>query len=357
MNIRTLPKPPMGGILEQLQSYLTASGLPAYRFQQLVHSLQRGAVNFDEVKELPQPLREALSSSFGATPIPLSLIESHKSKQVEKVLFATRSKAKIETVLSHYRTGWTSMCISSQCGCGLGCSFCATAAMGLMRNLTADEICAQVYHPYWQQRLPDSIAFMGMGEALANPNIFTAIKAFTTKGYGGLSQRRITVSTVGFAPNLERLVREYPNVTITLSVHSPFPEQRRELIPLEAKFSLADNLAVLDNYVKACNRKVFLAYLLIKGVNDTQAHLDALVGLVKAQYRPELYHVSVIRYNTALGAHPAYRQPAAESVAKFVEQLQARGIAASRRTQFGSGIEAACGQLHATYEQKKKRAH
>lgn len=347
----------MGGILEQLQSYLTDSGLPAYRFQQLVHSLQKGAVNFDDVKELPKPLREALSTSFGATPIPLSLIESHRSKQVEKVLFATQSKAKIETVLSHYRTGWTSMCISSQCGCGLGCSFCATAAMGLMKNLSADEICAQVFHPYWQQRLPDSIAFMGMGEALANPNIFTAIKAFTTKGYGGLSQRRITVSTVGFAPNLERLVREYPNVTITLSVHSPFPEQRRELIPLEAKFSLADNLAVLDKYVKACNRKVFLAYLLIKGLNDTQAHLDALVAMVKAQYRSELYHISVIRYNTALGADPAYRQPEAGSVTKFVEQLQARGIAASRRTQFGSGIEAACGQLHATYEQKKQRTH
>ncbi len=354
MNIRTLPSPPMGGILERLQSYLADSGQPAYRFQQLVHSLQRGVANFEDVKELPQSLRAALSSGFGATPIPLSFIESHRSKQVEKVLFETKSRAKIETVLSHYRTGWTSMCISSQCGCGLGCSFCATAAMGLMRNLTADEICAQVYHPHWQNSLPDSIAFMGMGEALANPNIFTAIKAFTTKGYGGLSQRRITVSTVGFAPNLERLVQEFPNVTITLSVHSPFPEQRRELIPLEDKFSLRDNLLVLNNYVKANNRKVFLAYLLIKGVNDTEAHLDALVALVKAQYRPELYHISVIRYNTALGAHPDFRQPSTESVAQFVEQLQARDVYASRRTQFGSGIEAACGQLHATYEQRKK---
>lgn len=356
MNISgLLPNPPTGGILENIQSYLKNSGMPSYRFQQLVHSLQQGCANFEDAKELPKPLREQLIHQFGASPIPLTIVESHSSKQVEKVLFETKSKAKIETVLSHYRTGWTSMCISSQCGCGLGCSFCATAAMGLMKNLTADEVCAQVFHPYWQKRLPDSIAFMGMGEALANPNIFTAIEAFTTKGYGGLSQRRITVSTVGFAPNLERLVQEYPNVTVTLSVHSPFSKQRAELIPLEKKFSLTDNLAVLNKYVKAFNRKVYLAYLLIKGVNDTNEHLNALVELVKSQYRPELYHISVIRYNNAFGANPTYQQPSTESVSKFVEKLQSQGIHASRRTQFGSGIEAACGQLHAKYEQKNKK--
>lgn len=355
MNTTNLPNPPIGGILENIQSFLNSNDIPPYRFRQLVHSLQQGCVHFEDVKELPRPLREQLASRFGITPLPLTLVESHASKQVEKVLFETRSKAKIETVLSHYRSGWTSMCISSQSGCGLGCSFCATAAMGLMRNLTADEICAQVFHTHWQQRLPDSIAFMGMGEALANPNIFTAIKAFTTKGYGGLSQRRITVSTVGFAPNLERLLQEFPYVTITLSVHSPFPEQRAELIPLEHKFSLADNLAMLDKYVRTYNRKVYLAYLLIKDVNDTDAHLQALEAMVKAQYRPELYHISVIRYNHAFGAHPAYQQPSAEKVSRFVAQLQSSGVQATRRTQFGSGIEAACGQLHAHYEQKIKR--
>ncbi len=356
MNITSLPSPPSGGILEHIQSFLTSKDIPSYRFRQLVHALQQGSINFEDVKELPKPLREQLVSRFGITPLPLTIVESHSSKQVEKILFETRSKAKIETVLSHYRSGWTSMCISSQCGCGLGCSFCATAAMGLMKNLTADEICAQVFHPHWQRKLPDSIAFMGMGEALANPNIFTAIKAFTTKGYGGFSQTRITMSTVGFAPHLERLVREFPNVTITLSVHSPFPEQRAELIPLETKFPLADNLAVLDQYVSTYNRKVYLAYLLIKDLNDTEEHLDALVAMVKAQYRPELYHISVIRYNQAFGANAAYQQPTAEKVSMFVAQLQSRGIHATKRTQFGSGIEAACGQLHATYEQKKNRS-
>src|SRR5690606_3800853 len=124
---------------------------------------------------------------------------------------------------------------------------------------------------------------------------------------------------------------------------------------LENKFPLVDNLAVLNKYVKAFNRKVYLAYLLIKSVNDTNEHLNALVELVKSQYRPELYHISVIRYNNAFGANPTYQQPSIESVSKFVERLQSHGIHASRRTQFGSGIEAACGQLHANYEQKNKK--
>lgn len=349
-----LPNPPTGGILQQLQHFLKEQDQPAYRYQQLVLALQHGAVQFEEIRAIPKPLREGLTAAFGSTPLPLDLVEAHRSGQAQKVLFRTRSGARIETVLSQYREGWTSMCISSQAGCGLGCTFCATAAMGLVKNLTADEICAQVFHRHWQQRLPDSIAFMGMGEALANPNIFTAIEALITKGYGGMSQRRLTVSTVGFAPNLEVLLHRYPQVNITLSVHSPFPEQRAALIPLEKRFPLQDNLAILDRYVQRHKRKVYLAYLLIDGLNDTAAHLETLVALVKAQYRPGLCHLSVIRYNAAFGADPDYHAPAMDKITFFVEQLNKAGVNATKRTQFGAGIEAACGQLHADYMQRHK---
>lgn len=350
-----LPNPPTGGILAHIHSYLTQKGMPSYRYQQLVRALQQGVENFEELKELPKVVREQLITEFGASPLPLSLVESQRSTQVEKVLFKTKSGGQIETVLSQYRAGWSSMCISSQSGCGLGCTFCATGAMGLMKNLTADEICAQVFHAHWQQKLPDSIAFMGMGEALANPNIFQAIETFTNKGYGGISARRLTISTVGFAPNLERLTQQYPQVTITLSIHSPFLEQRAALIPLEKRFSLTDNLSILNSYVKQYKRKVYLAYLLIEGVNDTPDHLKALVELVRSQHRPGLYHISVIRYNTAWGANPSYRQPANEVVSGFVAQLQQNGINATRRAQFGSTIEAACGQLHADYMLRKNK--
>jgi 23S rRNA (adenine-C8)-methyltransferase len=182
---------------------------------------------------------------------------------------------------------------------------------------------------------------------LANPHTFTALDLLTTPGYGGFSPRRITVSTVGFAPNLRRLAKEHPQVTVTLSVHSPFAEQRAELIPLERRFPLSENLAILDEHVVATRRKAYLAYLLIGGVNDSAEHLEELARLVKSRTRPELFHVSVIRYNAASGADASFRPPASHRVSEFVSALNARGVHATRRQQFGSSISAACGQLHA----------
>ncbi|WP_236606950.1 23S rRNA (adenine(2503)-C(2))-methyltransferase RlmN [Sandaracinus amylolyticus] len=348
MNV--LPTPPPGTILADVHAHLARAGAPPYRYRQLVLALQRGAQRFDDVGELPRSLRDELSARFGPTVLPLELVTVRSAPQVEKVLFETRSGARLETVLSRYRAGWSSVCVSTQAGCGLGCSFCATGALGLSRNLSADEICAQVVHRRWQSAAaaaPDSVAFMGMGEALANPNVFTALQLLTTAGYGGLSPRRITVSTVGFAPSLERLTREHPQVTITLSVHSPFPAQRAELVPLERRFSLAENLAILDCHVVAVRRKVYLAYLLIAGVNDSDDHLQALVQLARSRARPELFHVSVIRYNDASGADPSHRAPSSERVDDFVSRLRAAGVRATRRQQLGASIDAACGQLHA----------
>lgn len=248
--------------------------------------------------------------------------------------------------MSHYRAGWTSMCVSSQSGCGLGCSFCATGTIGLVKNLTEDEICGQIFHPCWQT-LPDSVAFMGMGEALMNPHFFTSLQILTGAGYGGISSRRITVSTVGVAPKLERLVKEYPQVNITLSVHSPFPGQRAEIIPLEKRYPLMENLSILDKHTDTVRRKVYLAYLLIKDINDSDEHLQALVKIIKSFSRPELFHVNVIRYNGSFKMNFTYQAPAPEHVAGFVSQLQRQGIHATLRQQFGTSIDAACGQLYA----------
>jgi 23S rRNA (adenine-C8)-methyltransferase len=266
---------------------------------------------------------------------------------MEKALFETASGARFESVLTRYRRGWTSLCVSSQAGCGLGCTFCATGAVGLRRNLSADEIHAQVVHPLWRGRRPDSIAFMGMGEALANPRLLDALALLT--GPAGFSPRRITVSTVGLAPRLARLTVEQPQVTVTLSVHSPFPDQRAELIPLERRHPLAESLAVLDRHVTTTRRKAYLAYLLIAGVNDSGSHAAELIRLVQSQARPELFHVSVIAYNRAIGAEPAFAPPVPATVDAFIAQLRAGGVHASRRRQAGREVDGACGQLHARY--------
>ncbi|MFE7423937.1 radical SAM protein [Streptomyces sp. NPDC057545] len=348
-----LANPPPGTRLARIREHLESLGAPDFRYRQFVSALRRAeAETFDTVRELPAELRAELTEKFGPRLLPIVPVARQSEDQVEKVVFESDPGTRFETVLSRYRAGWTSLCVSSQAGCGLGCTFCATAAVGLARNLTADEIYAQVMHPHWRlpnRSLPESVAFMGMGEALANPHVFDALCLLSGTGYGELSQRRITVSTVGFAPNLSRLTKEYPQVTITLSVHSPFADERAQLIPLEQRFPLTDNLAILDEHAGTARRKIYLAYLLIAGVNDTEEHLHQLARLVASRSRPELFHVSVIRYNRALGAHPAYRAPSETHVNQFVAGLRERGIHATRRRQLGSSIDAACGQLHARY--------
>ncbi|MDR3080117.1 MAG: radical SAM protein [Streptomyces sp.] len=328
-------------------------GAPRFRYSQLVAAMRRADTDtFEAVHELPADLRSSLAQRFGPRLLPIVPASCQSEDHVEKVVFESNPGTRFETVLSRYRAGWSSICVSSQAGCGLGCTFCATGAGGLTRNLTADEIYAQVVHPHWRlndKALPESVAFMGMGEALANPHIFNALTLLSDDGYGGISPRRITVSTVGFAPNLRRLTEEHPQVTVTLSVHSPFRDERAQLIPLEEQFPLDDNLAILDEHATSARRKIYLAYLLIAGVNDTDDHLRHLARLVVSRSRPELFHVSVIRYNKAVGADPAYRSPSPRHVSRFVAGLRALGVHATRRRQLGSSIDAACGQLHARY--------
>jgi 23S rRNA (adenine-C8)-methyltransferase len=298
--------------------------------------------------DLPRPLRDRLVEEFGPSWISLAPLAIQRGAQVEKALFANPRGARIETVLSRYRSGLTSLCLSTQVGCGLGCTFCATGAVGLVRNLTADEICEQVL--YFARHEPiDSVAFMGMGEALANPHTYDALDLLTSPDAFGLAPRRITVSTVGFAPGLRQLVERHPRVRVTLSVHSPYDEERAELIPLQRRFPLAECLDILDEHVSATRRKVYLAYLLIAGRNDSDAHAHALAELVRRRGEPRLFHVSVLPYNEAAGVAAEYRRPDPARVQGFLDLLRARGVKATRRQQFGAELDAACGQLHARY--------
>ncbi|MFL4910017.1 radical SAM protein [Streptomyces sp. MMS24-I2-30] len=348
-----LANPPPGTRLASIRDHLESMGAPRFRYRQVVTAMRRGKPDtFESIHGLPADLRRSLTERFGPRLLPIVPVSCRSAEQVEKVIFESDPGTRFETVLSRYRAGWSSICVSSQAGCGLGCTFCATGATGLARNLTADEIYAQVMHPRWRPQdegLPDSVAFMGMGEALANPHVFDALTLLSDSGFGDISPRRITVSTVGFAPNLQTLTKEHPQVTITLSVHSPFSDERARLIPLERRFPLGDSLAILDEHAAVARRKIYLAYLLIAGVNDTQDHMHRLARIVAARSRPELFHVSVIRYNQAVGADPAFHAPSSPQVNRFVAGLRALGVHATRRRQFGSSIDAACGQLHARY--------
>lgn len=347
--------------MSRIRYYLREKGEPEFRFRQIVTAWRAcQVVTFERIPGLPKALCDDLISSFGPRLNPLTVLESQSDHDVEKVLFQCSDGREVETVLSHFQRGWDSICISSQVGCGLGCTFCATGAIGLLRNLSADEIVAQVMHPHWREEghsRPASVAFMGMGEALANPHVFEALSMLTDTRYCGFSQRRLTVSTVGFVPNLARLLREFPQVRVTLSVHSPFPDERAELIPMERRFPLKRNLDLLDRYVATHHRKVYLAYLLIAGVNDDDRHLRELARLVHERAVPNLFHVNVIGYNEAIGANPGFRAPSSAHVRHFIEGLSERDVHVTRRRQLGSGIDAACGQLHAKYHLERPAFH
>lgn len=345
MLVHHLPNPPPRSRYYEIARFLHDHGAPPYRIRQIVHAVvYRGVHDFDRMAELPRPLRDSLAATFGPRFTTLQATAEQHSDHVHKTLLTSPRGGQIESVFLDYPGGWSSLCLSSQVGCGLGCTFCATGALGLTRNLTADEIIDQVL---LAERRPDSVAFMGMGEPLANPHTLDALELLTDPGYLGFSPRRLTVSTVGFLPGMHHLVERHPRVVLTLSVHSPFDDERRELIPLNDRFPVADCLHVLDRHVARTHRRAYLAYLLIDGVNDSAGHARALARLVNSCTRPDLFMLSVIPFNTAEGLPVEFRPPRPSVVRRFLTELRHHGIHAVRRNQFGGDIDAACGQLAA----------
>ncbi len=334
----------------RIQQALNQLGAAPYRYQQILEAVfRRNILQFSAMAALPARLRAALAAQFGDQLLALHSLQRSQSAQAAKHLFALNDGRRIEAVAMRYRAGWRSYCLSTQAGCGFGCRFCATAAMRLQRNLSADEICDQAL--YFRARgLPlDSISFMGMGEALANPNLFTALECLIDPSLFALSPRRLTVSTIGMLPAIQQLTRRHPQVNLTFSLHSPFNEQRSQLIPLNRKFPIETVLETLDEHVARTHRKVYIAYLLLGGVNDSRQHAAALAALLQARGRQtRLFHINLLRYNANTFAAGSYTRPREAHIRQFRLWLEQAGLKVTVRSSFGDEIQAACGQLHAS---------
>lgn len=273
--------------------------LPAYRYKQLLDAVfLQGIMRFEDMKLLPKTLREKLAEQFGETVVGIKAIHHEKSMQTDKVLFELSDGNRVETVGLFYKEGWNSFCISSQSGCGFGCKFCATGTLGLRRNLTVDEITDQILYFMQQGCSISSISFMGMGEPFANQQVFEALHDLTDPELFGLSQRRITISTIGIVPGIQKLTREYPQVNLAYSLHAPTDRLRETLMPITKTYSLGQVLDTLDQHIRQTNRKVFLAYIMLKDVNDSDRHAEQLTKLLSKhkKYLP-LYHLDLIPYN------------------------------------------------------------
>lgn len=337
--------------LDVIQKVLFEGHYPSYRYGQIVKAIyQDGITRYSDITVLPQILREQLVKELGNDILTLKKIAEVKGKQAHKILFETQTGQRIETVRLTYQGPHYSLCLSTQSGCGLGCRFCATGAVGFKKNLSADEITDQLLY-FIQEKLPiDSLIFMGMGEPFNNQdNVFNSLHLLTDQQFFNLSDRRISVSTVGLVPGMNCLTSEYPNINLAVSLHSPDQDERARLMPIAQTYSITDIFASLDQHLRTTNHKVFLAYVLLKGTNDSPKHAMALANIIKANsLRQKLCHVNLIRYNPSKSLDSFEASPSS-SIEAFQAILDRENIHNTLRQDFGTDIAAACGQLYAQY--------
>jgi 23S rRNA (adenine2503-C2)-methyltransferase len=323
--------------LTLLEQTLADRDEPAYRAGQVWEWAARGAPGYAEMTNLPASLRSELAAALPYSTLTVET-ESHSRDGTVKTLFRTADGHPVETVLMRYRDGRRSLCLSSQSGCPLTCTFCATGAMRFGRNLTASEILDQALHFRRVEALNHAV-FMGMGEPMLN--LDAALAAARRLPDLGITHRRTTISTVGWLPGLRRFVDEVEEpIRLALSLHAPEDGLRSELMPVNDRYPLEDVLAECRRYVELRGHKVFVEYVMLAGINDTVGQARALAALLG----PKAFKVNLIPYNPT----GRYDGSSRDAIAAFRAALVARGVPATVRLTRGRDIEAACGQLAAT---------
>jgi len=321
--------------LELLDATLRAAGEPAYRADQVWRWTARGATGYAEMSDLPAELRARLEEHVPFSSLDLAG-EQRASDGTVKALFHTADERAVEAVLMRYRDGRRSVCVSSQSGCPLTCTFCATGAMKFGRNLTASEILDQVLH-FRRFEAVDHLVFMGMGEPMMN--LDAVLAACARLPDVGITHRRTGISTVGWVPGIRRLTECELPIRLALSLHAPEDALRSRIMPVNDRYPLAEVLAACEAYHARRRRQVFVEYLMLAGVNDTHGQARRLAELLD----PRIYKVNLIPYNPT----GSYEGSSRAAIAAFKAVLEEHGLRATVRLTRGRDIDAACGQLAA----------
>jgi 23S rRNA (adenine2503-C2)-methyltransferase len=311
---------------------------PRYRVDQVWHGLWDEAATFDEITTIPKALRARLAEQFSSGLVVVDDVQSDRGR-TRKWVFQLHDGATIETVLMGYEERVT-VCVSSQAGCAMGCTFCATGQAGFTRQLSVGEVLEQVMFAVRAAapRRLSNVVFMGMGEPLANYRV-TVDVVRRLHEYRGLSARHLTVSTVGVAPAIERLAREGLALTLAVSLHAANNETRDELVPLNRKYPLERLHEACRYWIDTTTRRLSFEWALIDGVNDTERAMDELARYAE----PLRAHVNLIPLNPTPGF--LVLGSSASRVAAFRDGLEERGINVTVRNTRGRSIDAACGQL------------
>ncbi len=339
--------------LESLKTLVVELGEKSFRAGQIYKALHTG-LDFFEMTELSKSLRERLQENYIAQPT--KIIKTLKSSDgTEKFLFALFDGNVVEGVLMKYKYGYT-LCVSTQVGCRMGCAFCASGLNGLVRNLDSAEILGEVIsvNRYLGGGIGDkrkviNVVMMGSGEPLDNYQQTVEFLRLVSKENGiNISQRNISLSTSGLANRMVDLANENLHVNLTVSLHSPFDDERQKIMPVAKAYSIKKILDACANYFDKTGRRYIFEYVLIRGNNDTERHAEALIQLLKG--KP--CHVNLIRLNEV--KENALKSVTDKDAYRFMGLLEKGGLSATLRRRMGEDIDGACGQLRQRYIEENK---
>ena len=334
----------------RIQHIIEKYGLQKFRAQQLREAIfERHVSSYAEISNLKKELREQLQQQQ-----PLLCFDEHKvykssDKRTFKALLKLTDGRLIETVLMSPKPDHWTACISSQVGCAMACTFCATGTMGLLRNLSSEEISDQVL--YWRQFIArnkldarlNNVVYMGMGEPFHNKRqVFASLDELKNPLTFNMGSRHISVSTSGLLKPIDEMAERFPQVNLAISLHAANNTLRTGLMPINKAFPLEKLAATLTDYLARTNRKIFLEYILLDKENDTLQHADELVALIDNINPRKLVHVNLIVYNQTDSAH---RQASRDNARRFKEHLQSKNVSTTIRKNLGRDIDGACGQL------------
>jgi len=331
--------------LTLLDETLAAHGEPSFRASQIWAWAAKGVDGYEQMTNLPVRLRETLARELPFSSLTLAE-QAHASDGTIKALFQTADGRPLEAVLMRYRDKRRSICVSSQSGCPLTCTFCATGQMKFARNLTASEILDQALH-FRRIEAIDHCVFMGMGEPLLNlDNVLAACERLPELG---ITHRRTAISTVGWIPGIERLAEQPMPLRLALSLHAADEALRSELMPVNDRYPLKDVLDACRAFYERKHRRIFVEYVMLAGVNDRYQQALSLARALSSPHErgaggDSIFKVNLIPYNPT---DSPYEGSSRESIAAFRGALESRNIPVTVRLTRGRDIDAACGQLAA----------
>ena len=338
---------------EELQQQLAELGQPPFRARQVFRWVHRHrATSFDQMSNLGQELRAQLSERFELAPLEVETVEAAEDG-TRKLRLKCADGALIEAVLIP-REDKLTLCISSQVGCALGCRFCATATLGIKRNLRAAEIVDQVYRAAalleGDERVTN-LVFMGMGEPLANLDpVIRAVDLLCDSEGQDFSPRRITISTAGLVPGIRRLGKLRPNVGLALSLHATTDALRQDLMPINKRWPLQPLMQALREYPLPRRRRITIEYMVLAGLNHSPADVKRLAQLLDRIP----VKINLLPFNPWRDDQPDLLRPTSEDLEVFAEGLRAKGLTATVRHSRGLDIAAACGQLALAAQDRKR---